>query len=627
MLQLKNLSLSFGQKAIFDQISLNINSDQRIGLIGRNGAGKTTLFKIIAGKAAFDSGNVELQRGYKLSYMPQDVVLLSERSVLSEVMSIFGDLILNVDELEDLEEKLGDPNFAKNTDLIDRYSTLHNSLIEHGYEEKLVEAKKILLGLGFTQSDFKRSVNELSVGWKMRLVLAKLLLEKADFYLFDEPTNHLDLVAKDWFFEFLKLSKFGFILICHDAYFLNGLCNQIFDLTVGKINQYKGNYQDYQAQKVEHERLIEKKFAEQQKFLKKRTEVIERFRASATKAKMAQSMIKSLEKVELIEIESKAKSINFNFPEVERTGKTVLTCKNLSKFFDKRRVFENVSFELERGRRAAIVAQNGVGKTTLLNVITGKLKSNAGSISFGHKVKCAIFEQDQNRSLNQAKTVLEEIEDSCTNSEQRMKVRSALGAFLFSGDDVDKKISVLSGGEKNRVAMVKVLLQEANFLILDEPTNHLDIDSKEILLNVLKKYHGTILFVSHDRTFLNELATDIFELSPHGIVHYFGNYDSFLYQKEQSKNLGASSSKPEQKTGLKKVPEQKKPTQNHEDAKKIRNLEARILRLENEKVWLENNAGLLEYDSPEYKKNIEKLNSTKFELEKTYQIYLSLDEN
>lgn len=626
MLQVKNLCLSFGQKAIFDQISFNIACDQRIGLIGRNGAGKTTLFKIIAGLSGFDSGSVEIQGGFKISYMAQEVVLLSERSILHEALAAFGDLISKFEELEQLEQRLDQAALYHDDELVNRYSILQNYLAEYGFKEKLFEAKKILIGLGFKVEDLGNPVNSLSVGWKMRLVLAKLLLEKADFYLFDEPINHLDLIAKDWFFQFIKNSKFGFLLICHDSYFLDGLCNQIFDLSNAKIKQYNGNYHDFLEQKAATEQLTEKKYVEQQKMLKKRTQVIERFRASATKAKMAQSMIKSLEKVELVEFEKKSKSINFDFSQVERAGRIVLDCRKLSKTFDDHKIFENVTFQLERGRKAAIVAQNGVGKTTLLNLITGKYPLNSGGeIEFGHKVKCAIFEQDQNRSLNMGKTVLEEVEDSCTNSEQRARVRTALGSFLFSGDDVYKKISVLSGGEKNRVAMVKVLLQEANFLILDEPTNHLDIESKEILLKVLKSYSGTILFVSHDRNFLNDLATDVFELTPNGIAHYFGNYDSFLYQKEQAKML--LEPKNEKKVG-KQAPspaQTQKNSPNYENAKKMRNLESKISRLEREKERLEHNFGSLDYGSAEYQKNEFDLKNIKKELEQTYQAYILLE--
>lgn len=623
MLQVKNLSLSFGQKAIFDKISFNINSDRRIGLIGRNGAGKTTLFKIIAGLSGFDSGSVDVQGGYKISYMAQEVVLLSERSILHEALSAFGDLITDFEELLELEKKLGDQKDLHDDDLVCRYGALQNYLIEHGFKEKLVETKKILIGLGFGSGDLENSVNSLSVGWKMRLVLAKLLLEKADFYLFDEPINHLDLIAKDWFFQFIKNSNFGFFLICHDSYFLNGLCNQIFDVSNGKIKEYNGNYQDYLEQKSENERQTEQKYVEQQKFLKQRTKTIERFRASATKAKMAQSMLKSLDKVELVEFDKKSKNINFSFSQVERAGRIVLVCQKLSKSFDDHKIFENISFQLERGVKAAIVAQNGVGKTTLLNLITGKYPLSGGEVSFGQNVKCALFEQDQNRSLNQGKTILQEVEDSCLSSEQRL--RAALGSFLFSGDDVHKKISVLSGGEKNRVAMVKVLLQEANFLILDEPTNHLDIESKEILLKVLKSYPGTILFVSHDRNFLNELATDIFELTPNGIGHFVGNYDSFLYQKEKNKNL--SEPKIEQKIIKNDGTEKKKALYSYETVKKMRNLESKISKLEKEKIRLEINSGLLEYDSFQHKENASELENIKAELEKSFKNYVSLENN
>jgi ATP-binding cassette subfamily F protein 3 len=457
----------------------------------------------------------------------------------------------------------------------------------------------------------------------MRLVLAKLLLAKADFYLFDEPTNHLDLIAKDWFVAFLRDSKFGFLLVCHDQYFLDKLCDQVFELSLAKLNQYKGNYTAYLQQKEEAEELLEQRYLEQQRFFKKQRSTIDRFRASATKASMVQSKIKALEKVELISLEEKPKNVKFDFANVERAGKIVLQAKNLSMAFGEHVVFKHVALQLERGKKAAIVAPNGMGKTTLLNVLTGKLKPLSGETVFGHNVKVALFEQDQNRSLEANKTVLQEVEDACNSFEQRAKVRTVLGAFLFSGDDVYKKIAVLSGGEKNRVAMVKVLLKDANFLILDEPTNHLDLDSKGILLHVLKQYTGTILFVSHDRNFLNELASDIFELTPGGTFHYHGNYDSFLYQKEQqgkamalSKNTGAIEAK------------KGKPKAKPVDTKaleKLHSLESSLNKLKQEKRRLEAKFESIEYGSVAADSLIEEIDKIEAKLREKQALIMSLN--
>ncbi|MFA5075118.1 MAG: ABC-F family ATP-binding cassette domain-containing protein [Candidatus Babeliales bacterium] len=621
MINGKNINLFFGQQAVFDEISLNINLDQKIGLVGRNGSGKTTLLKVLAGQQNLDSGTVSIQKDCKLAYMPQEVILLSEKNILQETFSVFGELLEFKEEADKLEQNLTCPVN------IERYAFLQTKLSELNYATKLIQAKKILIGLGFLQQNLENKVSELSVGWKMRLVLAKLLLQDADFYLFDEPTNHLDIVAKDWFLDFLKNSRFGFILVSHDKYFLDNLCEYIYELSLGKLNIYKGNYTKYLELKEQNKLLLEKKFIEQQKYIKKQEEVIERFRAKASKAKMAQSMIKALEKVERIELEHEQKTVNFSFHDIKRAGKIVLKVKNLSKSFDKKLIFKNVNFEIERGQKIAVVAPNGMGKTTLFNTIIGKLKPDSGSVELGHNVDLAIFEQDQNRSLNLENTILQEVENSCTTSETRAKVRGFLGCFLFSGDSVDKKIKVLSGGEKNRVAMVKVLLQDANFLILDEPTNHLDLQSKEILLRALKQFNGTILFVSHDRDFLNELADHILELTHNGIYSYAGNYDTFLYQKEEQEKSADNINKKEIKNisvdqNLDKNLEKK---QDYKTRKKLANLESKIERLEKEKSLIYEKLGYATYGTQDYDNFDFKIKEIEKELENSYKLWEELE--
>lgn len=628
MIKLEDISLSFGSQVIFDNQTCNILPGQKIGLVGRNGAGKSTLLKVIAGQQHLDDGKVYIPKNFKIAYMSQDMTLISARSVMTEAVCANEELGKLIDEyslLDAILHKTGENNFESinnnfvsrelenlsREQLLERYAHVYSELCEIDYENKCIQAKKILTGLGFLQEQFDAPVSKLSVGWKMRLVLAKLLLESADFYLFDEPTNHLDIVAKDWFLDFLKNAKFGFILVSHDQYFLENTCDYICDVSMGKLIFYTGNYSKYIVQKEENKALLEKKYEEQQKLIKKKMEVIDRFRYKASKAKMAQSMIKSLEKIEKIELEPELESIGFRLAPPVQSGKVVLTVKDLAFSFGDKKIFSNVSFEINRGNKVAIVAPNGTGKSTLLNVIMGKLNAQKGSIEFGHNVKAVFFEQDQNKSLDAKSTVLDEAVSVCSTEEQRLKVRGLLGAFLFSGDDVNKKIGVLSGGEKNRVAMVRVLLQGGNFLILDEPTNHLDIQSKNILLDVLKKYEGTILFVSHDRIFLNSLATDILELSHERIFAYKGNYDEYLYHRkylEQEQKGDKASSKNAQKavsplnqeknialnntevknvtgksakeTSQKEV--QKDSANNYEKNKEIKKLEAAIDKLERE---------------------------------------------
>ncbi|MFH1461574.1 MAG: ABC-F family ATP-binding cassette domain-containing protein [bacterium] len=614
----KNLELHFNNQTIFDNVSFNVNSDQRIGLVGRNGSGKTTLLKVIAGQQKLDSGKIEIQKDKKIAYLPQNVVLLSDKSVLNEALNTFDNLGNKIKEFNKLESVL-DQSDVKT---LEQYSLLQIDLQEHDYNKKITETKKILLGLGFLEEQLENKVDTLSVGWKMRLVLAKLLLQNADFYLFDEPTNHLDIIAKDWFLDFLKNADFGFMLVCHDRYFLDQLCEEIYEVRLGGLGIFTGNYSAYLEQKRHYEELLEKKYVEQQKFLKKEKELIDRFRASATKAKMVQSRLRALEKIEIIKLEPKLQTMRVSLSNVERSGSIVLDVKDVSKSFGDNNIFNNVSFQVERGEKVAIVAPNGKGKSTLLNIVMGKLKNEAGSFEFGHNVLPAFFEQDQNKSLNPRNNLLQEAESACKTSEQRQRVRGFLGAFLFSGDDVEKRVGVLSGGEKNRLAMVKVLLQNANFLLLDEPTNHLDIESKEVLLNVLKKYEGTILFVSHDRDFLNNLATDIIDLQKNSAHKYEGNYDSFLIQKDFQESIFVQNKLENQK--IEKEKTVKNNTQDYETRKKIRNLESKIERLEKSLAVMTKEFESLVYGTEKYQETFDEIKKIEKELRETLILWESL---
>ena len=582
---IKDINLAFGQQVIFDHVSCNFDKESRIGLVGRNGSGKSTLLKVMAKKQNFDDGVVSIEKGATIGYMPQDVVLQSSKSIYDEAFSALGKISSLKQELEQLDSKLQNIDEKNvNSKVVERYADVQYQLSECNVSQVEIEIKKILVGLGFKQTQFDQTVDSLSVGWKMRLLLAKLLLQKADFYLFDEPTNHLDIIAKDWFLNFIKNSNFGFILVCHDRYFLDHLCTKIFELEQGTGTLYHVNYTEYLIQKEERLRILENAYLRQQKEIAKKTKTIERFRVSATKAKMAQSMLKSLEKIDRIELKSGPKTTKFTFPPAQRSGRFVLKVKDISYSFGNKNIFKNVSFEVERGERVAIVAANGVGKTTLFNIVTGRYDLQVGTVSFGHNVTYELFEQDQDTILNKENTVLNEVEAACKDSETRSLVRKFLGMFLFSGDSVDKKIKVLSGGEKNRVAMVKVLLQKANCLLLDEPTNHLDIQSKEVLLKALEQFSGTILFVSHDRDFLDNLATRILELGPNGIISYPGNYESYIYHKakerQNSQDCEAQLKVVDKKNISKKSKLSNK--EQYELRKKINRVEKKIEKLEEE---------------------------------------------
>ncbi|MCB9492814.1 MAG: ABC-F family ATP-binding cassette domain-containing protein [Epsilonproteobacteria bacterium] len=604
-----DICLSFGTRALFDNLAFSFSKTDKIGFVGRNGAGKSTLLKVIAGRQALDKGGVSIEKDKHVAYMPQEMVLESTKSILEETFSAFERVYKLQKEIDSIEQQLGDAD----EHMLERYAHLQHEMADYNIADLEQQAKKVLQGLGFSPDGWDKPVNQLSVGWKMRVVLAKLLLQDADFYLFDEPTNHLDIFAKDWFLDFLKHAPFGFLLVTHDRYCLDYVCQDIFHIDRGKGKLYRGNYSSFLGQQEHEQELLEKAYATQQKEIAQKKRTAERFRAKATKAKMAQGLLRSIEKMEIIELEQKQGTIKLNFGHIPRAGKTVLKVKDVSKRFGDQTVFKNISFDVDRGQKVALVAANGVGKTTLLNVVTGKYPLEYGSFEFGYNVTHALFEQDQDLVLDKKKTILEEAESACQTSQAHAQVRTFLGTFLFPGDDVHKKIGVLSGGEKNRVAMVKVLLQHANFLILDEPTNHLDLQSKEILLTALQQFSGTILFVSHDRTFLNELATVIVELTPTKALTYQGNYDSFLHQKEMTQPKASTSEKkatPKQKEHTQQKKQQSS-KQAYELNKKINNLESKIDRYEQELSQLYEQLGLYDYSSTTYQETMEKIEEIK----------------
>ena len=579
MIQIKSLCLSFGAQKVFNNISFLINGHEKIGLVGLNGSGKSTLLKIIAKQQEPDSGSVQRTSNKKIGYMPQEVVLTSTKSVVDEVMSA----IVIYDETET--------------------------------EATRAEAKKMLMGLGFSLYQMDQLVSDLSVGWRMRVVLAQLLMQKADFYLFDEPTNHLDIVTKEWFLNFLKKAPFGFLLVCHEPYFLDHVCTSILELEHGNGTSYKGNYSSYIHQKSERRAAMESAYVQQQKIIERKKETIARFKASASKASSAKSMQKSLEKIDLIELPPDNKKVDFKLPPILPSGRIVATISNVQHAFDSKKIFNNISFTVERNEKIALIAANGVGKTTLLNVIMGKYALQGGTITFGNDVSSAFFEQDQVRALDPEKTVFETMQHSATKATD-LAIRSMLGSFLFTKDLIHKKTKVLSGGERNRLSMARVLLQQANFLILDEPTNHLDISSKEILLDALVQYKGTILFVSHDQGFINNLATHIIELTPNNAYKYNGNYDEYLTQKQfveqEVEPITQKHSAPVQQ----KVKHSK---DSSEHTKEVRRLEMQIDKLEKDINKLSEELGYHEYGTDEFTSRYEQIEA----LQRKHKIVLA----
>ncbi len=587
MIYITNAHLSYAGQTIFDELTFTCGDGQRIGLLGRNGSGKSTLLKVISGLIKLDEGSVTIDKYAKVGYMPQEVVMMSDKSVFEEILTAskaYQALIYEKVALEkQMETSADEALVSRYAELLEQYSTLDVARAKES-------AEKILKGLGFTPKGFEQPVAELSVGWKMRLVLAKLLLEDADFYLFDEPTNHLDLPAKEWFFDFLKQGSFGYLLVSHDRHYLDKACDGILALEKGTATYFVGNYTQYVAAEKERRENLEKSHARQQKEIAQKKATIERFRAKASKARMAQSMEKQLNKIEVIELEPLEPTISLRFPPAVRSGDVALTIQKVQYSFDERLLFKNAFGTIKRGEKVALIAPNGTGKTTLFNILTGSYPLQGGDVTFGHNVTTAIFEQDQLKALDPEKTVFEEVLDSVEIPDSI--VRSFLGSFLFSNDSVKKKISVLSGGERNRVAMVKVLLKKANFLLLDEPTNHLDLFAKEVLLQALQQYNGTMLFVSHDHSFLQNLATRIWVLTPDGIIDHLGTYESYLEEKRLQENP------PIEHASKKHSPE--KIAKDHSQTKRLMNLEQSILRQEKQIASLENTFAGLTFGSKEY---------------------------
>lgn len=536
MILLKHLFLSFKNQAIFNDLTISLNTSWKIGLYGLNGAGKSTLLKAIAGLQELDKGSITIQKDIKIAYMPQEVVLQSEKTVLDETMQAFEELITIQTKLKTIEQQMKAQ--PENSSLVDDYAYACTLLVNQNPEKKRAECERVLRGLGFTQVQLAGSVNSLSVGWKMRIVLAQLLLKKADFYLFDEPTNHLDIVAKQWFLRFLRQNNAGFLLVCHEKQFLNDLCDRILALENGNGALYTGNYDVFMQQREDRKEQLLAAFEQQQREIADLQKTISRFKAG-TRSTQAKSMEKRLEKIERIVLPTTSKKVSVTFGTPDPSGKHVLKVCDVGHSFGDKIIFQHCSFAIERGNKIAIVAPNGAGKTTLINCIMKKIIPTYGHLEWGNNVVAALFDQDQLQSLDLQKSVLENALNVGHKADTK-HIRSILGSFLFDSDAINKKASVLSGGERNRLGMIRVLLQNANFLILDEPTNHLDIPSKEILLNALLHYQGTVLFVSHDQDFVNHLATHILELTAQKSALFNGSYDDYIYQKEHADSLKQS---------------------------------------------------------------------------------------
>jgi ATP-binding cassette subfamily F protein 3 len=536
MITLEKLSLHFGARALLDEVSLQIGAKDKTGLVGNNGTGKSTLLKIIAGEYHPDSGKIHLSRHTTIGYLPQEQMNVSGRQLYDEVYYSSESLTSIQEELEATEKEIQtyeNKDSEEYLDLIQNYSELQLRFeLLDGFKLK-AKTEKILYGLGFREKDFTKPVNEFSVGWQMRAALAKLLLNNPGMLLLDEPTNHLDIDSLLWLENYLKSYNGSFIIVSHDRKFLNNLTNRTLEISNGKIESYSGNYDFYIREKEERKKLLESRYNNQQKYLKEQEKFIERFRYKATKARAVQSRIKMVGKLELIEPEDEEDNIGFSFPPAEHSGKVTLQIKNLKKSYDgETNVFENLNLEVSKGEKIAVLGMNGAGKSTLMKIIAGKENYNSGKIEYGFNVIIKYFAQEQSSAMDTDKTVLETLEE-VSSGETQSGLRTLLGGFLFRGDDVFKKVEVLSGGEKSRLALARMLLEKSNFLILDEPTNHLDMKSKDVLAQALRKYEGTIIIVSHDREFLSSIVNKIIEVKDGGIKTYLCSVQEFSEMKEK----------------------------------------------------------------------------------------------
>ncbi|MBC8266498.1 MAG: ABC-F family ATP-binding cassette domain-containing protein [Flavobacteriales bacterium] len=581
MISVSNLSLYFGGQDVFSGISLTVNKGDKIGLVGKNGAGKSTLLNLFSTKMTPNSGAVSIPNSLKIGYLTQDLDFNDGLSVIDEAKKAFQDINLLQKEIDELNQEI-----SLRTDYdADSYMELINQLHEKqeqfqikGGNDLQATISQVLLGLGFMQSDFARLTNEFSGGWRMRIELAKILLQKPDVMLLDEPTNHLDIESIIWLESWLKKYKGALILVSHDRLFLDGVTNRTVEIAFGKLNDYKASYTKYiTLRKDRQEKQIQAK-KNQDKYISETKVLINKFRAKKNKAAFAQTLIRKLDKLEIIEVEQEdIAKMRFKFPPAPHSGKVSLMAKSISKNYDELQVLKDVSLEIVKGEKIAFVGKNGEGKTTLAKIIVDELESE-GQIKLGHKINIGYYAQNQSDFLDENKTVLQCIQDAA-DANTSGKVRDILGSFLFSNDDVDKKIKVLSGGERARVALCKLLLQPINLLIMDEPTNHLDMMSKDILKRALKDYDGSLIVVSHDRDFLQGLTEKVYEFKNKNIKEYIGDINTFLDERDlmDFKQLEKTAKKESRKQ---KQEEQLSYQQRKDKDRELRKLKNRISKLE-----------------------------------------------
>jgi ATP-binding cassette subfamily F protein 3 len=555
MLSLQNAGKRFGPRVLFLEANWLIRARERTALVGANGTGKSTIMKVLAGLETLDYGQVQQTRGMSIGYLPQEGLALTGRSVFEECLTVFDELRDMAQEIERLAGQLAELDHAgpEYETAAERYSMLQERF--HALDGYALDAQVggVLTGLGFGKEDWARQTDEFSGGWQMRIALAKLLLAKPSLLLLDEPTNHLDLETRNWLEDYLRTYPFGYILISHDRYFLDVTIDRTVEIWNKRLNIYQGNYTKYLSQKDERRTQLQAAYRNQRDQIEHLEAFINRFRYQATKAKQVQSRIKELEKIERIEIPEEEPIIHFKFPQPPPSGRMVVEAKGLAKSYDSKQVLDKVKFSIERGDRVALVGVNGAGKSTLIRLMTGDEAPTAGTVRLGHNVVSEYFAQDQYKVLDGESRMLDDISRAAIRVPEQA-LRSLLGCFLFSGDDVFKPLGVLSGGERNRYALARILVSPSNFLLLDEPTNHLDMHAKDVLLEALAAFSGTVVFVSHDRYFIDRLATRVLEVESGAVTAYEGNYEDYLRWKEAQASAIQQDSHPKRSEGPASLP-------------------------------------------------------------------------
>jgi len=614
MFSVNQISVFFGERVLFNEVSFFVSNKDKIGLTGKNGAGKSTMLKIVAGVNNPSKGDINLPKDTVIGYLPQEMKHNEGKSILDEASTAFSDINLLEKKIEEISTELGvreDYESDSYMQLIEDLNHYNDRLNMLGGVTKEEQVEKVLKGLGFVDSDMDRKMSEFSGGWKMRVELAKILLQSPDVLLLDEPTNHLDIESISWLENFLQNHQGSILLISHDRAFLDNITNRTIEISNGKVYDYKFSYSKYIVQRQSEVEIQLQAYKNQQKMIAETEVLINKFRAKKNKAAFAQSLIKKLDKLERIEVDHMdSSSMSMRFPPAPRSGKVVVELEDLKKSYDEKQIFQDVNLILPAGEKIALVGKNGAGKTTLLKILAEQ-EAHQGNFKIGHNVEIGYFAQNQAETLDIKKTVFETIDDEAVG-EIRTQVRGILGSFLFGGEDIEKKVSVLSGGEKTRLALCKLLLKPSNLLILDEPTNHLDLKSKEVLKNALAAYDGTLIVVSHDRDFLTGLTKIIYEVQSNGLKEFIGDIYDFLKEKQASTIALFEKAEKQKQSKKENTSANKRSYQEEKEYKKaVRKLENKINKCEKEIAELEKRIGeldeiiaVMDYDD---KENAEKV--------------------